>query len=117
MNLISKFYQEKEEITNEEEIKQSPNILNWYPFTIEEKILMVEKNLAKAKEIAENYKNVENIDIVVGNINEIELKERYDIIILLGITPKFKLTQIITHLENTTLEDNVKEYKIHRKNK
>ena len=38
------------------------------------------------------------------------------------LTPAIKLIdrtsqKIITHLENITLEDNVKEYKIHRKNK
>lgn len=61
-----------------EKVEQSPNILNWYPFTEEQKILKIEE---------------------IEKFKDEEMTEKYDIIILLGTSPKQKLSQIITRLE------------------
>lgn len=78
MNLVLKKYEKKEEINKEREIKQSPNILNWYPFSENQKILVIEE---------------------VGDFKNVETTEKYDIIILIGISPKQKLAQILTEAE------------------
>lgn len=127
MNLILKFYQKKEEIDEEiNEIQQSPNILNWYPFAREQNILqigeiaeeltrllcnkcnkvtIIEPNLKKAQDIAEKYNELNNLDIVVGDFNNIELTESYDIITLIGISPKQKLEKVITYAQKFLHED------------
>lgn len=86
MNLILKFYQNKEEKNEIKEIEQSPNILNWYPFSENQKILAIED---------------------MGELEENELEEKFDIIILFGNPKKKKLSQIIKSLENN-LEQNGK---------
>ena len=81
------------------------NILNWYPIkenaTILEiepnygeitgllckkalKVVGIESNLEKAKAIEKRYKNQENLEIIVGNIENVNVEEKFDYITLIG---------------------------------
>lgn len=69
----------KLEKVTEEEKRTSLNILNWYPFEKGQKILHVEKDLE--------------------NLKDIKPEKEYDIITLIGISPKLKLAETIKKLE------------------
>ena len=81
------------------------NILNWYQIkenaTILEiepnygeitgllcqkacKVVGIENSLKKAKAIEKRYKNQENLEIIVGTIEKINLEEKFDYITLIG---------------------------------
>ena len=81
------------------------NILNWYTFkenaTILEiepnygeitgllcdkasKVVGIENSLKKAEAIQKRHENKENLEIIVGNIENIELQEKFDYITLIG---------------------------------
>lgn len=104
------------------------NILNWYPFEEQDTVLeiggnlgevtgafidkckqivTIEPNINKAKAISERYKTKENLEIIVGNLEQIKLKEKFDYIVLIGIIgkiekiigQKIELSQIIQLLE------------------
>lgn len=89
----------------------SQNILNWYPFKKEDEVLEIggdlgqitqifttktkevittEPNLEKAKAIAKRYEKEENLEIIVGNLQEIKLQKKFDYIVLIGIMPRLK---------------------------
>lgn len=82
------------------------NILNWYPFKKECTILEIGSGCGaitglfcrKAKHVTsieleydraiinyERHKNYNNLEIIVGDFNNIELKEKYDYVILNGV--------------------------------
>ena len=82
------------------------NILEWYNFPKNAKVLeigagcgaitgvlakknksvtCVELSKRRSQMIQERYKNVKNIEIIVGNFNDIEFKEKYDYITLIGV--------------------------------
>ncbi|MCM1174348.1 MAG: class I SAM-dependent methyltransferase [Blautia sp.] len=82
------------------------NILNWYPFKQTDKILEVgsgcgaltELFCQRAKSVTsielskrraeinyERHKSYDNLEIIVGNFNEIELTQKYDYVILTGV--------------------------------
>ena len=82
------------------------NIVNWYPFkkksTILEigagvgpvtgalldtgnKVVSVEGSKRRASVIFERYKDYDNLDIYCGNYNEMEFKEKFDYIVLIGV--------------------------------
>ncbi len=90
---------------------QSQNILNWYPFQKEMKVLeiggnlgeltgilceqchdvtTIEPDLAKARLLAKRHETQENLEVVVGNLENIQLDQKFDIITLIGIIPKMK---------------------------
>lgn len=89
----------------------SQNIVNWYPFQEEQTVLeiggnlgeltevfckktkevvTVEPNMLKAKAIDKRHKNRKNLEIIVGNLENIKFDKKFDIITLIGITGKIK---------------------------
>ena len=104
----------------------SQNLINWYPFNTKdtvlqvggdlgeltqvfcnncEKVVTIEQNIEKAKAIAKRYENRENLEIIVGNINDIILEERFSIITIIGNNPKIKLKDNIQKLERNLKEN------------
>lgn len=86
--------------------KYRENIIEWYPFEIGSKVLeigagcgaitsaLAKKNLeitcvelSKRRSLINAYKNknYSNIEIIVGDLNKIDLKEKYDYITLVGV--------------------------------
>lgn len=113
---------------------QSQNILNWYPFSKEMKVLeiggglgeltgilcdrvtkvvTIETDLENARLLAKRHQNRENLEVIVGNFEKIRLDEKFDIITLIGIIPKInqlmnkqvKLIECIKHLEQFLKND------------
>ena len=79
------------------------NILSWYPFNKENSLLelgstygeitkllceksknviSIVKNKANAEYIEKRYKNIENLEIIVGNADEIQIEKKFDIIVI-----------------------------------
>lgn len=112
----------------------SQNLLNWYPFSSEceilelggdigeltglfcqkcKKVLTVEPQLDCAKAISKRYKNRENLEIVAGNLKDIDLEEKFDIITFIGNIDRIKeivgedisLEKTIEYLENFLKEN------------
>ena len=63
---------------------EEQNILNWYPFKKDQKVL----------KISENCEELEK-----------SISEKYDVITLIGISPKIKLESLIKQLENNLKEE------------
>ena len=82
------------------------NILNWYPFEKEatlleigggmgaitgvlcdkvEKVVSVELSKQRASAIAKRHKSRENLEIIVGNLNDITFDQKFDYITLIGV--------------------------------
>lgn len=82
------------------------NILNWYPFKKDSEVLeigagmgaitstlcdnagyvtSVDLSKQRATSIANRCKDKENLEIIVGNFNDIEFKKKYDYITLIGV--------------------------------
>ena len=124
------FYEKdlKESVTAEEMYyltSASQNLLNWYPFSKEESILEIGGNLGAltglfakkcksvttiepqfeiAKAIGKRYQNRENIEVMVGNLEDIKLNKKYDTIVFIGNLNRVKETiGIDLNLENTIL--------------
>ena len=104
----------------------SQNLINWYPFNTKdtvlqiggdlgeltqvfcnncEKVVTIEPNIEKAKAIAKRYENRENLEIIVGNIDDIILEEKFSIITIIGHNPKIKLKDNIQKLERNLKEN------------
>ena len=87
------------------------NILNWYDIkpnsTILElnanygeitgllckkanKVIAVEKSLKFSKIIEKRYANEENLELIVGNLDNIEIKEKFDYIVIVGIAKELE---------------------------
>ncbi|MGN1299290.1 MAG: rRNA adenine N-6-methyltransferase family protein [Candidatus Scatovivens sp.] len=85
--------------------KLKGNILSWYPFekksnileinsgmeeftkslcNIANKVTKIEFSKTKAEYWYEKYKEVDNLEIILGNLNEIEFDNKFDYIILFG---------------------------------
>ena len=101
--------QEKEKISKEVDITTTKNILNWYPFKENSSILelgdnsygeitkllckrannvtLIEYSLENAKIVQNKNKQRENLKIIVGKFTNIEIKQKYDYIILIGTLP------------------------------
>lgn len=101
------------------------NIVNWYPFKADSNILelggnlgeitgqlcekanrvvTIEESIEKAKAIAKRHEEKENLEIIVGNIQDIVLEEKFDYIIINGMLEQAPLsikseTPFITFLE------------------
>lgn len=94
------------------------NMLNWYPFKSESDILeigaglgamtgilcknaksvtSVELSKQRASVIEEKYKNVENLEIIVGNLNDIKFDKKFDYITLIGV---FEYANMFTNSES-----------------
>ena len=114
---------------------QSQNIINWYPLKKEMKVLEVGGNLGeltgvlcekcqevvtiepdieKARLLAKRHETQENLEVVVGNFEDISLENnKFDIITLIGVIPKIKqlmnrnytLIECIQYLEQYLTED------------
>ena len=63
---------------------EEQNILNWYPFKKEQKVLKISEN---CEELEKN------------------ISEKYDVITLIGISPKIRLESVIKQLENNLTEE------------
>ncbi len=84
------------------------NIVNWYPFHKEatlleiggnfgeltgmlckkvKQVITIENKLEKAKAIAKRNEKVENLEIIVGELQDICLNQRFDYITLIGSLP------------------------------
>lgn len=95
------------------------NIINWYPFKENSKVLeigagmgaitgalcekaaqvtSVELSKQRATSIANRCRDKENLEIIVGNFNDIEFKEQYDYITLIGV---FEYAQIYIGTPNS----------------
>lgn len=89
------------------------NILNWYEFkensTILElnanfgeltgllckkaqKVVSIESSKDKADIIAKRHQNKENLELVVGNFLEIDIQEKFDYIVIIGMAKNLKET-------------------------
>ncbi len=101
------------------------NIVNWYPFKADSNILelkgnlgeitgqlcekanrvvTIEESIEKAKAIAKRHEEKENLEIIVGNIQDIVLEEKFDCIMINGMLEQAPLsikseTPFITFLE------------------
>ena len=97
------------------------NILNWYPFknnsTILEiggnlgeitgmlcqkgrQVVTVEEDLKKAELISKRHNDKENLDIIAGNLNDIDFKgKKFDYITLIGSLPYVAKTARISSKE------------------
>ncbi len=101
------------------------NIVNWYPFKADSNILelkgnlgeitgqlcekanrvvTIEESIEKAKAIAKRHEEKENLEIIVGNIQDIVLEEKFDYIMMNGMLEQAPLsikseTPFITFLE------------------
>lgn len=65
------------------------------------KVVAVEFNKRNAEVIAKRYKNEENLEIIVGNLRDIEFEEKFDYIVLCGI---IEYAQIVYNTKNAQLE-------------
>ena len=105
------------------------NILNWYPFknnsTILEiggnlgeitgmlcqkgrQVVTVEEDLKKAELISKRHNDKENLDIIAGNLNDIDFKGRkFDYITLIGSLPYVAKTARISSKEFIKKLDNL----------
>ena len=121
MYLNLKFYQKEEEnLVNKRDTVVENYVLNWYPFKGESTILeiggnagkftellskkatrvvTIENNLENAKNIAKEHENIENVEIIVGNLKDIKLEEKFDYILLIGTLP-----YVATKEQNTSKE-------------
>lgn len=82
------------------------NILNWYPFTKEEKaieigagcgaitgmlcqklgkVVSVDLSKRRSRINYERHKEYDNLEIIIGNFNDVELSEKYDYVVLNGV--------------------------------
>ena len=82
------------------------NILNWYPFKKDAsvleigggmgaitgvlcdkvgKVVSVELSKQRASAIAKRHKNRDNLEVIVGNLNDIKFEEKFDYITLIGV--------------------------------
>ena len=82
------------------------NIINWYPFkensnileintnfgeitselcTKAIKVISIEKSKQKSEAVSKRLKNIKNLEIIVGNLNDIFLTEKFDYIFINGI--------------------------------
>ena len=76
----------------------SQNILNWYPFQKDQKILQISESSDKLTELFRNRCSevrVESLDTIKEN----EIEQKYDFIILVGISKNAKLAETIKKLE------------------
>ena len=85
--------------------KNRQNILDWYPFCKEAAILeicpnfgeltevlcknasrvvSIEKSLKKASAIKKRYEDVQNLEVIVGSLENIDINEKFDYITLVG---------------------------------
>ena len=103
------------------------NLLNWYPFKENSNILEIESNLGeitgvlcqngsrivsiehslqKARTIATRYQARENLEVIVGNINDIILEEKFDYVVVTGIDKKrYKLEEILKYAKEHLKEE------------
>ena len=82
------------------------NILNWYPFTKDEsaieigagcgaitgmlcrklgKVVSVDLSKRRSKINYERHKDYDNLEIIIGNFNDVNLEEKYDYVVLNGV--------------------------------
>ena len=82
------------------------NILSWYPFTKEQsaieigagcgaitgmlcrklgKVVSVDLSKRRSKINYERHKDCDNLEIIIGNFNDMELEEQYDYVVLNGV--------------------------------
>lgn len=106
------------------------NIINWYPFkkgasVLEigggmgaitstlcekaERVVSVELSKRRASTIAARNKDKENLEIIVGNLNDIEFNEKFDYITLIGV---LEYANLYTHTDNPYIDflKNIKKY-------
>ena len=115
---------------------QSQNIINWYPFKKNMRVLeigggfgeltgilcdrcknviTIEPNIEKARLLGKRHQQRENLEVIVGNFKNIKLEGKFDIITLIGIVPNIKqlmgeqtsLRELIKYLENFISENGV----------
>lgn len=102
----------------------SQNILNWYSFKENssileiggnlgeitgllskkaKKVVTIESKLAKAKAIAKRHEKLENLEVIAGEFDDINLNEKFDYITLIGSLP------YVAKANNKTSEEFLKE--------
>lgn len=110
----------------------SENILNWYPFNLDDSILeigaelgqlttlltqkckdvvSIEANLKNAQAIEKRLNAVENLEVIVGTLDKIKLDRKFKYITLIGIDNKISklyngnLSELLNILQNYLEED------------
>lgn len=110
----------------------SENILNWYPFNLNDSVLeigaglgqlttlltrkckeivSIESNLNNAKAIEKRLKDVVNLEVIVGTLDKIKIVRKFKYITLIGIDSKISklfngnLNELLTMLQNYLDED------------
>lgn len=85
-------------------VEQSPNILNWYPFNKNQKILIIENQLTK--ELIEYLKNNCNEVKEISQIEQLDnVEQKFDIIILIGTNEIINFECIIKRIESNLNAD------------
>lgn len=106
--------------------KVKENLLNWYEFknttSILEigsnfgelvdflhnkfkKVTLIEENIHKAKCIEKRFKDLDNIDLIVGNIENINLEEKFDYIVISNFLERHSLENVMPQLKKYLKED------------
>ena len=94
------------------------NILNWYPFDKEKTVLevgagcgtitemlckhckhvtSVEGSKRRAEILFERCKKYDNLDVYAANLNDLQINEKYDYIVLIGV---FEYSKMFCHTQN-----------------
>ena len=101
--------------------KLRENIVSWYPFKKQSKILeidggfgeitgelcdnadkvvTIEESKIKAEAIAKRHKDRENLEIIVGKLEDIKFEDKFDYIVIIGMKDKDIISQAIKLLNN-----------------
>ena len=110
----------------------SENILNWYPFNLNDSILeigaglgqltnlltqkckevvSIEPNITKARAIEKRLNNAENLEVIVGTLDKIKLDRKFKYITLIGIDSNISelfngnFNELLNLLQNYLEED------------
>ncbi len=107
------------------------NILSWYPFKSEAsvleiepnfgeitgllcdkvaKVVAIESNLKKARAIQKRYEEKENLEVIIGDIEDIKIQEKFDYITLIGTLEKYNkqiVEKYIKELKEFLKEDGI----------
>ena len=101
--------------------KLRENIVSWYPFKKQcrileigggfgeitgklcdnaKKVVTLEESKTKAEVIAKRHKDRENLEIIVGNLEDIKFDEKFDYVVIIGMKNKKIISEIVELLKD-----------------
>lgn len=101
--------------------KLRENIISWYPFKkncrileinggfgeitgklcdIADSVVTIEESKIRAEAIAKRHEDRENLEIIVGKIEDIKFEEKFDYIVIIGMRDKKIISQVLELLKN-----------------